>query len=136
MLEESKKADILKMGEVDTYFLIDECGAFMWRMNHEMAHGRIPQEHHAAINEDIVSVSELQKFAVDNLHRFGVDPETAKDRTNGDYWKWYKYWDTWKKGLSNEDWEKVNKRMAANEGYTEFYPEGRWQDFNLTSIYE
>jgi len=128
MIEEQKKADILKMNETDTYFLIDECGAFMWRMNHEMAHGRIPQEHHADIDADIVAVRELQQFAVDNLQRFGVDPESAKD-TKGDYWKWYKFWDKWKKGLSNEDWNTIFQLMTTKQPYDKYLPEGKWQDF-------
>jgi len=47
MIEEAKQKEILEMSEIDTFFLIDEAGAFMWRMNHEMAHGRIPAESHA-----------------------------------------------------------------------------------------
>lgn len=82
-MTEEEKAKILGLDEVNTYFLIDECGAFTWRMNHEMAHGRIPQESHAAIQEDIEGIKELQKFTADNLNRFGIDPESAKDRENG-----------------------------------------------------
>lgn len=130
MIEEEKKADILKMSEIDTYFLIDECGAFMWRMNHEMAHGRIEKEHHAAIDKDIVAVRELQQFAVDNLMRFGVDPESAKD-SKGDYWKWYRHWDSWKKGLSDEDWNAVNMLMQQKLPYDKYLPEGNWKDFIL-----
>ena len=127
MLEESKKEDILKMGEVDTYFLIDECGAFMWRMNHNMAHNRIPSKDHASIQEDIESVRELQKFAVDNLMRFGVDPLTAKD-ADGDYWKWYRFWDNWKKNMSDENWGIVNGLMQKNESYEDYLPKNTWRD--------
>jgi len=107
-MEESEKNEILELDEVNTYFLIDECGAFIWRMNHEMSHGRIPEESHPAVQEDVNNVYELQKFAVDNLGRFNVDPESAMDKENGEYWKWYRFWDNWKKGLSDEDWNKVN----------------------------
>jgi len=128
MIEENKKAEILKMNEVNTYFLIDECGAFIWRMNHEMAHGRIPQENHAAIQGDINNVGEVQKFAADNLTRFNVDPETVNDRKNGEYWKWYRFWDDWKKGLSNEDWNAVNQLMINNKSIDEYLPKGTWRD--------
>jgi hypothetical protein len=128
MIEDNKKEMILKMGEVDTYFLIDECGAFMWRMSHEMAHGRIPQESHAAVQEDINAVREIQVFAVDNLLRFGIDPESAKDRENGDYWKWYTFWDDWKKGLSDEDWNAVNLLISKKESYEKYLPKTTWKD--------
>jgi len=128
MIEENKKAEILKMNEVNTYFLIDECGAFIWRMNHEMGHGRIPQENHAAIQEDINNVREVQKFAADNLTRFNVDPETVNNRKNGEYWKWYLFWDDWKKGLSNENWNTVNQLMTNNKSIDEYLPKGTWRD--------
>ena len=123
-----EKAKILEMNEVNTYFLIDECGAFTWRMNHEMAHGRIPKESHAAIDKDIKGVKELQQFAVDNLTRFGVDPTTAKDGENGEYWKWYHFWDGWKKGLSNEDWNKVMVLISQNKPFDEYMPTKTWRD--------
>jgi hypothetical protein len=126
-MEENKKVDILAMNEVDTYFLIDECGAFIWRMNHEMAHGRIPQESHAAIDKDVVGVREVQQFAVDNLGRFGVDPESAKD-SDGDYWKWYRFWDNWKKGLSNGDWDAIMLLIKNKESYEKYLPEISWKN--------
>jgi len=32
--------------EVMLYFIIDQIGGFSWQMNHDMADGRIPAEHH------------------------------------------------------------------------------------------
>jgi hypothetical protein len=126
---EEDKNNILKLNETDTYFFVDECGAFMWRMNHEMAHDRIPRESHAAIQEDIEHIRNLQRFAVENLMRFGVDPETAKDRPNGDYWKWYGFWDKWKKGMTDEEWKNLNKLMSEEKPIDEFLPKGNWRDF-------
>jgi hypothetical protein len=130
-MTEQVKADIIKLDEIDTYFFIDECGAFMWRMNHDMAHNRIPQEEHKTIDDEIAKIRILQKFAVDNLTRFGVNPETVNDRKNGDYWKWYHFWDDWKKGLSDKDWNEVNHLMLNNEPFDKFLPEGNWKDYKL-----
>jgi len=127
-MEDSKKQKILKLDEVYTYFLIDQCGAFIWRMNHEMSHGRIPEVHHHEVEKDIVNTRELQQFAVDNLTRFGVDPESAKDRQNGNYWKWYKHWDNWKKGLTVEEWRKVDSLITNEESLDEYLPEKSWRD--------
>jgi len=128
MITEEQKTGILKMSEADNYFIIDECGAFTWRMNHEMAHNRIPNENHAEVQEDINNVRELQQFVVDNLGRFGVEPESAKDRENGDYWKWYRFWDNWKKGLSDEDWNTINQLMGNNKSYEKYLPKTTWRD--------
>jgi hypothetical protein len=127
-MTDQEKSDILKMDEISTYFLIDECGAFMFRMSHDMGHGRIPSESHSAIQKDIDNVRIIQKFAVDNLMRFGVDPETANDRDNGDYWKWYKFWDNWKKEMSDDQWNKVNSLLAKGESIEEYLPFGSWKN--------
>ena len=128
MIEEKEKTKILESNEIDTYFLIDECGAFIWRMTHDMANGRIPVESHEAISADVTNVRELQQFAVDNLMRFGVDPESAKDSENGDYWKWYRFWDGWKKGLSDDDWNAVNSAIGKKESYDKYLPKTTWKD--------
>lgn len=127
-MEENNKEQVLGMNEVETYFLIDECGAYIWRMNHEMAKGRIPTEAHSDIQVDIMTVKEIQKFAVNNLMRFGIDPESANDRENGDYWKWYLHWDGWKKELSDEEWNTVNSLMAKRESYENYLPKNTWRD--------
>lgn len=128
-ITEQEKTDLQKLNEYDSYFFIDECGAFMWRMNHDMAHGRIPQESHMAISEDVAKIRELQKFVVDtNLPKFGVDPTTVTDR-KGSYWKWYMFWDSWKKGLSNEDWEAMNLLMMADKPIDQYLPKGTWQEY-------
>ncbi|MFA5208640.1 MAG: hypothetical protein WC428_08420 [Candidatus Paceibacterota bacterium] len=128
-ITEKEKTDLLKLDELDSYFFVDECGAFIWRMNHDMADDRIPQESHKAIDEDIVKIRELQKFVVNNLTRFGVDPESVTDRKNGSYWKWYMFWDTWKKGLSNEDWNEVSMLLQKKKPLDNFLPTGTWKDF-------
>jgi hypothetical protein len=127
-ITEQEKTDLLKLNEYDSYFFIDECGAFIWRMNHDMAHGRIPQESHRAIDEDIVKVRVLQKFVADNLIKFGVDPESVTDR-KGSYWKWYTFWDSWKKGLSNEDWDAMKLLMTDDKPIDQYLPKGTWQEY-------
>lgn len=127
-MTEEEKTKILGLGEIDTYFMIDECGAFMFRMTHDMNKGRIPEESHDAIKKDVEGVRELQRFAVDNLTRFEIDPDSAKDKENGDYWKWYSFWDNWKKGLSDEDWRTVNRLMSNDESIEEYLPKGTWRN--------
>ena len=127
-MEQELKDKILEMSEIDTFFLIDECGAFKWRMSHEMSHNRIPQESHAEIQKDIVKIQEIQEFAVNSLNRFGIDPESAKDRPDGDYWKWYGFWNDWKKGLTDEQWNAVNLAMEKEKSYHEYLPKNKWNE--------
>lgn len=122
-MTDQEKKDILSMDEVMTYFLIDECGAFLFRMTHDMAKGKIPEEAEPAVMADVVNIRQVQKFAVENLGRFGVDPETVKDRENGDYWKWLRFWNEWKNNMTDEAWEKV----SVGE-YKDHLPTKSWKD--------
>lgn len=127
-MEEELKNKLLVMSEIDIFFIIDECGAFKWRMNHDMAHGRIAVESHAAIQKDIVNIQEIQEFAVSTLDRFGIDPKSAEDKPDGDYWKWFTFWNNWKKSLSNEDWNAVGLAMENKKLYDEYLPKNKWNE--------
>lgn len=122
-MSDQEKEDILSMDEVMTYFLIDECGAFLFKMTHDIADGKIPEESHQAIATDLVNIRMLQKFTVDNLMRFGVDPESAYNKEDGDYWKWLKHWNDWKTNLSEEVWGKVSEGE-----YEKYLPENKWNE--------
>jgi hypothetical protein len=126
MTEQDQK-DILSMDEATTYFLINECGMFLFRMNHDMADGRIPEEAHEGITKDMVNIREVQKFAADHLDRFGVDPESVEDKTEGEYWKWYTFWDEWKKNLTDDEW-----KVVATGEYKEYLPTTSWKDETST----
>lgn len=127
-------SNLITQSEVMIYFLIDACGSFIWRMNHDMADGRIPKEHHKAIDEDVVRVREQQVSAICELPRFGVEmPLDEEKRPTEDYWKWFRWWDSWKKNLSNEKWKKVDAMLSDNmseDQLRQCRPEGKWQDHN------
>ncbi len=120
--------------EITLYFLIDEIGAFTWRMNHDMAHNRIPVGDHAAIDKDITSASKQQRLAVEQCKRFGVEePFDDQGVATPDYWNWYRWWDSWKKALTDKEWDVLNIALSKDDGLTEdemlFYrPNGTWQD--------
>ncbi len=110
--------DIATCHEIELYFLIDEAGAFIWRMNHDMGSGRIPKEHHSAIDKDIVQVRQQQTEAVRQCSRFGVaNPIDSNNRATTDYWKWYRWWDGWKKAMTNDEWNELD--AALSRGLTE-----------------
>jgi|AntAceMinimDraft_10_1070366.scaffolds.fasta_scaffold08558_12 hypothetical protein len=129
-MTKKEERNILKLNEINTFFLIDECGAFIFRMTHDMNKGRIPIQDFAGINYDVQNVHKTQKFVVSNLHRFGIDPKSTIDNENGDYWKWYRFWNNWKRELSDEDWKKINViiKENSNADLTEFLPTKKWND--------
>lgn len=122
-MSDQDKKDILGMDEVTTYFLINECGMFLFRMNHDLADGKIPEESIEAVKTDMINIREVQIFTVEHLDRFGVDPKSVEDKTEGEYWKWYTFWDEWKKNLTDDEWEVV-----ASGEYKEYLPKTSWNE--------
>ena len=128
MISEEQTKQILDSDEVMIYFMSDGCGSFIWRMARDMSHGRLPADSISDITEDIENIRELQKFAIDSLTRFGINIDNLVDDGNSEYWKWYRFWDNWKKGLSDEDWNIVNGLMTKEESIKDYLPTNTWRD--------
>lgn len=112
MYKEPEFTDLIaKCNELVLYFLIDEMGAFIWRMNHDMSHRRIPKKDHPAIDREIVGVRLKQSLAVEQLVRFEIKPLKDGQATEA-YWSWYKMWDGWKKSLTDDEWNDLDKALS------------------------
>ena len=120
------KQQIDGFDEVMHYFYIDVIGGAIWRMNHDVSHGRMVMT--SKIQEEMQELSELQQYSVQQLMEFGVDPESTKDRIDGDYWKWYRHWDDWKKAMTDEEWEHFDNVMSKEEDYEELLPKNKWNE--------
>lgn len=117
MFKEPKFTEtIAECDEINLYFLIDHAGGFIWRMNHDMADDRIPREHHAGIDSDVMKAREQQQRAVEQCSRFGFEPLKDGQPTD-EYWSWFRMWDGWKKSLTDEDWREFN--AALSRGLTD-----------------
>lgn len=110
--EKEMRSDILNFTEMELYFFIDECGGFIWRMNHDMADGRIPHDDHAGIDKDIARIHKHQLFALKQLVRFGVDIDLADPKPTENYKAWYGGWNAWKRNMGNEEWEQIDTLMG------------------------
>lgn len=122
------KQEIDDMNETELYFVIDEIGAYTWRMNHDMADGRIELKAHASIDKDIARMHKHQGHAVERLRDVveGLDPTNDGIPTD-DYWKWYRWWDAWKKGMPDEQWNEISAKMKRDEDISSYRPEGSWR---------
>ena len=120
-MAEKEEKPVGQMREAELYFLIDACGAFIWSMNHDMAHGRIEEEHHAAIDKDIERMRKYQLEAIKELPRIGIIPLNEQDRGTPEYWTWYKTWSTWHKDkLTEDEWRELNHALSREGGLTEW----------------
>lgn len=115
-MKESKP--VSEMNEVELYFMIDGIGGFIWRMNHDMGCGRIPQKDCAAIDKDIEKMRVVQMDALRELSRFGITALDGDGNATPEYWIWYRTWSSWHKDtLTHEEWLDLDKRI--HRGLTE-----------------
>ncbi len=65
----------------------------------------------------MTKVREQQKEAVGELPRVGVSvPLDSEGKPTEEDWVWYRRWDSWKKGLSDDEWREVD--IALGRGLT------------------
>lgn len=134
MFKEELLVEAIERGpEIMTYMLIDHIGAFTWRMNHDMAHGRIPEEEHGPIDQDIEAAVKEQQRLVRSLTRFGVNtPLDENNHPTEEYWKWYRWWSNWHKNtLTDEEWNEMDVVLSMDmtqEQIEKYRPEGSWND--------
>lgn len=124
---EEFKEKLKTLKEFEVFFVIESTGGMKWREDHDYADGRFKisaenfqenQEFYAAI------LTESSKM----LPSFGVDPESIKDRPNGDYWKWYHFWKTWMESFSNDGWREFESKYEKDENIEDLLPKTKWND--------
>jgi len=128
MIDQETIDKVEQMSEVHHYLVIEECGGFIWYMNHEMSHGRIPED--PDIIKDIDDMRELQEYLISKLGKFGVNPESAKySKHISDYWKWYEHWHKWhKETLTEDEWRIVSNKLSKDEDISEYLPKKKWNE--------
>ena len=127
---EDMKEQIDKYDEMSSYFIINEIGGFIWRMNHDMANGRIPTESHKGIDDDIAFMSKVQQYAVSQLNRFGVEKPYRNEnkQPSAEYWAWFKWWDSHIKNLPDSEWKELNILIKEKKDCSKYWPKGNWRD--------
>ena len=118
--------------EIAIYMMIEDIGGFIWRMRHDMAHGRIPQQDHPAVTREVQTASEEQRRLItEALPRFGVtEPLNSEGRGSDDYWRWYRWWNAWHKGMTDAEWKEVDPIIRFDmtpEQIAKVRPSGSWK---------
>lgn len=117
--------------ERDLFSLIDGIGYFIWRMNHDAAHGRF--EMTEGIEEDLKEAQYAIEYAVLNTRRFGVEiPDVEEnghvERTDS-YDKWFRWWnDYFKYKLTDDEWNEYQRASENKEDLSKYRPEGDWKN--------
>ena len=111
---EDYKNQVKEFSEVELFFYIDGIGGILWREAHDYADDRF-EVTEEVFKENQEYYQAMQSENSQKLPEFGIDPETTKDRPNGDYWKWYNHWKSWMNSFSNIEWEKFNQKLNKKE---------------------
>lgn len=116
--------------EILLYYTISSLGAFMWKMQHDLADGRI--EESELVAKDLILAQEKIEFAVDQIKRFGVEKPKDNGRATPEYWAWFRWWDQYAKSLSDEDFRKLDQALTAKENVDAWHPHGDWRNESVT----
>lgn len=110
-MDEKGKQLLDVASEIFLWLYIEECGGFLWRMNHDLADGRI--ESTPGIENDLIKIQENIVYAVGQLVRFGLkDPMGNESKEGRDiYWQWYQWWKKHIDTLSSTDLKEIGERL-------------------------
>ncbi len=118
--------------EILVYYAIDQLGGFIFHMNHDMSHGRIPEASWPAIDADILIARNESKQIVQSLTRFGLEKPTDEEgHPTPEYWKWFQWWNDYSKSMTKDQFAAMEKAtdeyVAAAANLAKCRPEGTWK---------
>jgi hypothetical protein len=113
--------------EQELYFYINTLGGMLWRLNHDMAHGRIEK------NLDLSPYFYAIEYCVMHTTRFGVEIEEPKAgehvKPTVSYLAWFCWWDNYfQNTLSQEEYEIYRHKVHKGEDVSQFRPAGDWRN--------
>ena len=113
--------------EQELYRMIEAFGYKIWRLNHDMADGRIKE------NIDLMPYQYAIEYCVMHTTRFGVEISEPKEgeqvKATKSYWAWFKWWDNYfKNTLTDEECEEYEHKSERGEDISKFRPTGDWKD--------
>ncbi len=121
-IEPELKKTLDECSEIFLWAAIEQLGGFIWRMNHDLADGRIKST--PDIEDDLIMMRNNQEYAIDQLERFGVsDP---RRESNKEYWEWYKTWKDYWENVDKGIYDEINRRIKADstDNCEEYRPDG------------
>lgn len=113
--------------EIIVYFLIEGIGSYRYSTQRGVMKGHIPDSCYKEMEGPIAQQFKLLQA----LPRFGVvTPLDANGQATPEYWKWYRWWDAWNKGMSDEQFQEMDTVLGENmtpEQIAKWRPPGSWE---------
>jgi hypothetical protein len=111
-LDDETKKELESACEQHIWLTIEGLGGVVWRMEHDLSDGRI--ESTPEIEEDLLKMREMSKFAARQISRFRAEVLDENGRPKKEYWDWYETWKEYVEELSDADFHELGK--LAKEG--------------------
>lgn len=133
----SLKLDLLEQcKEYEVWSYIQDCGGYIWRMNHDLADNR-PWAKNVDINKLIEAQYELE-YLVYYTRKFGVtfdsEPKAGKHiECSESYNKWFQFWNNHFNNMSSKEFDAMNLAIENKEDLTKFLPKTKWNGEPLTT---
>jgi hypothetical protein len=118
--------------EILLYYTINTLGGVIWRMNHDLADGRIIGEEAKQANAELPRLQEQIQFAVSHAARFGVTTPMNADKTpTPQYKRWFNWWDSYTHSIQRHTEDQLfahlNNINCTEAEVAEWRPEGDWR---------
>lgn len=117
--------------EIYVFMKIESIGAFTWRMEHDMADGRIPEQEHAAIDKDVQRLRGEALELARGLTAYGLVEPLRDDKPTAEYWAWYSWWKAWLNSHSDDEWRRIEPLIIFDMPehlQQRLRPAGSWRD--------
>lgn len=113
--------------EQELYFFINTFGGMIWRLNHDMADGRIEEK------LDLTPYQYAIEYCVMRTPRFGVKIDEPKEgehvKETASYLAWFRWWNEYfQRTLTKEEYEDYRRKADKGEDVSQFRPAGDWRD--------
>ena len=119
------KETLKNLSELELFMIIDSIGYMIWRMEHDLADGRIEYPEWD-LNDKFVMQAEIE-LAVIETGRFDV-PIVDISKPSIQYRKWYSWWKSYVEGMPKEDWNKIELALKSKEDISGYRPIGTWKE--------
>jgi len=130
-IPEDQQQMVENCSEAELYMFINSIGGMMFRGRH---YGWMPHSEQISLQAQMENAARYVKryTCADTVDENGL--------VTAHYWSWFRWWDKYVSGLSNEDWRKfeqlMNKYRDDNgfvsntepDFFKQWRPEGKWDD--------
>jgi hypothetical protein len=130
--KEAKRAEFLKLietcGETMLYLIIESLGGMQWTLRHQANKSYTSDSEAAVMLHDSALITIDLGLAVQQTVRFGVSKPTDEEGiATPEYWRWYRWWNGYHKGMTENEWQRLDCASSGGEDLSGFRPSGDWR---------